>query len=346
VRLHTGTSEVLGELVLLDHEALEPGQEGLVQLRLSEPVVCAPGDRFVVRLASPAWTLGGGVILEESKHRLKRFKPFVVEELTRASQSLSSPRDLLDVTLARAQGGAHTAEQLAIEIKRNRTETERLLNDLKGQSRAARIGTGQRWIHVERLQRAKDKIAAAITGWFAEHAHREVVDVRDLRRLVGMEPEFLDAVLSELDKEGALKVEAGGLVRPRRQARARDDATGVLAASVKSALDAGRFQPPSPAELAATTGRGAKEVQSALELLVDRGEAHAIQKGEIYLGHDAWSFAKDAIVRNCEKNRSLDIPSLRDELATTRKFLIPLLEHFDAAGLTIRQGGNRVLKRR
>ncbi len=346
VRLHTGTSEVLGELVLLDHEKLEPGEEGLVQLRLSEPVVCAPGDRFVVRLASPAWTLGGGVILEESKHRLKRFKPFVVEELTRASQSLSSPRDLLDVTLARAQGGAHTAEQLAVEIKRNRTETERLLNDLKGQNRAARIGTGQRWIHVERLQRAKDKIATVLAAWFVEHAHREVVDVRDLRRLVGMEPEFLDAVLSELDKDGALKVEAGGLVRPRAPARERDDATGMLAQSVKAALESARFQPPSPTELSASTGRSAKEVQSALELLVDRGEAHAIQKGEIYLGHDAWSFAKDAIVRNCEKNRSLDIPTLRDELATTRKFLIPLLEHFDTAGLTIRQGTNRVLKRR
>jgi len=31
---------------------------------------------------------------------------------------------------------------------------------------------------------------------------------------------------------------------------------------------------------------------------------------------------------------------------TSRKFLIPLLEHFDAQGLTIRQGGNRILKRR
>jgi selenocysteine-specific elongation factor len=346
VRLHTGTSEVLGELVLLDSETLEPGQEGLVQLRLSEPVVCAPGDRFVVRLASPAWTLGGGVILEESKHRLKRFKPFVVDELTRASQSLSSPRELLDVTLSRAQGGAHSAEELSVEIKRNKEETERLLNDLKGQGRALRIGSPPRWIHAERLQRAKDKVSAALTAWFGEHAHREVVDVRDLRRLVGFEPEFLSAVLQELEKDGVLKTEPGGLVRPRAKERATDDKTGALAAEIKQALEAARFQPPSPVELAASTAKSPKEVSSALELLVDRGEAHAIQKGELYLGHDAWSFARDAIVRNCGQNGSLDIPSLRDELATTRKFLIPLLEHFDAAGLTIRQGANRVLKRR
>jgi selenocysteine-specific elongation factor len=149
-----------------------------------------------------------------------------------------------------------------------------------------------------------------------------------------------------MEKDGALKVEAGGLVRPQARARAQDDATSVLAQNVKAVLEKARFQPPSPAEIATGLGRGAKDVLSALELLVDRGEAHAIQKGELYLGHDAWSFARDAIVRNCEKNKSLDIPTLRDELATTRKFLIPLLEHFDAAGLTIRQGSNRVLKRR
>ncbi|MEE8289301.1 MAG: hypothetical protein V3R25_07800, partial [Nitrosomonadaceae bacterium] len=44
IRLHTGTADLLGEVVLLDSEELAPGQDGLVQLRLVEPVVCAPGD--------------------------------------------------------------------------------------------------------------------------------------------------------------------------------------------------------------------------------------------------------------------------------------------------------------
>jgi hypothetical protein len=32
-------------------------------------------------------------------------------------------------------------------------------------------------------------------------------------------------------------------------------------------------------------------------------------------------------------------------LGTTRKFLIPLLEHLDAIGVTLRQGAHRVLRR-
>jgi selenocysteine-specific elongation factor len=346
IRLHTGTAEALGELVLLDCEELAPGGKALVQLRLEEPVVVAPGDRFVLRLASPAWTLGGGVILEESKHRLKRFKKFVVDELTRAAQSLSSPRELLEVILSRAQGGASSAEDLSVEIKRSKEETERFLNDLKGQGRVTKLGSPARWIHGDRLKAALKKVESAIAAWFAEHANREVIDVRDLRRATGFEPEFLHALLSELEAQGVLALEAGGLVRPKGRSAGLDAKTSELASVVKSALEAGKYQPPSPLELAAKLGRAPKDVAAVIELLVDRSEAHAIQKGEIYLAHVHWEAARAAIVKNCEKNKSLDIPSLRDELSTTRKFLIPLLEHFDAQGVTLRQGGNRVLKRR
>jgi len=347
IRFHAGTAEVLGELVLLDTEALEPGGEALAQLRLEEPVVVAPGDRFVLRLASPAYVLGGGVVLEESKHRLKRFKKFVIEELSRASQSLASPRDLLDTVLARARPGLHTPEELAREIKRSHAETERLLHDLASQKRIARLGSPPRWIHLEKLALCSAKVEVAIQAWFeGEHAHREVVDVRELRRATGFAPDFLHVVLQELEKSGRVKLEPGGLVRRTDGKAAVDPALENLLGRVRATFEAAHFQPPTPVELAERLAVPEKSATRAIELLKDRGELHAIQPGEIYLAHATYEAAKAAIVANCEKNRSLDIPSLRDQLQTTRKFLIPLLEHFDTAGVTIRQGSNRVLRRR
>ncbi|MCY2960945.1 MAG: selenocysteine-specific translation elongation factor [Planctomycetota bacterium] len=347
IRFHAGTAEVLGELVLLDHDVLEPGGEALAQLRLEEPVVIAPGDRFVLRLASPAYVLGGGVVLEESKHRLKRFKKFVIEELARASLSLASPRDLLETVLVRARPGLLGPEDLSVEIKRSATETERLLNDLGSQKKALRIGTPPRWIHAERLAAALVKVEASLQSWFeGEHSHREVMDVRELRRATGFAADFLQALLVELEKAGKAKVEAGGLVRRTSGKPALDPALEDLLARVRGALADAHYQPPTPPELVERLKVPAKSVQRALELLLDRGEIHAIQPGEIYFAHATYEAAKSAVVRNCEKNRSLDIPSLRDELQTTRKFLIPMLEHFDTAGITIRQGGTRVLRRR
>lgn len=344
IRLHTGTAEVVGEVVLLDQEVLEPGASGLVQLRLEEDVVCAPGDRFVLRLASPTITLGGGQILEESKHRLKRFKDFVVEELSRAAEGLDSPRELLEVVLSRARLALASTDALAVEIKRPRDETERLLNDLKSQGRVRCLAPG-RWIHVDKLAHAREKLGAEMTGWFAEHAHREVVDVRDLRRLTDLDAELLDALLADEAQAGRLKVESGGLVRPAQRATRVDTQTEELSTRVIASLRAAAFQPGTPDELAQALGLPPKAVRSALEMLSDRGDVHRVNR-EFYVSREHFERARDEVVKNCTLHGSLDIPSLRDALSTTRKFLIPLLEHFDGLGVTTRLGGNRVLKKR
>jgi selenocysteine-specific elongation factor len=344
IRLHTGTVEALGEVVLLDREELAPGETGLVQLRLEEPIVCAPGDRYVVRLASPAFTLGGGVILEESKHRLKRFKSFVVEELERQVHGLESPRELLEVVLFRADDGTHAVDALAVEIKRSKAETERLLNDLKGQGKVRALAMG-RWIHGERMERALERIRKELEAWFGDHAHRQVIDVRDLRRITGFEADFLHVLLEEAARRGMLVSEPGGLVRPAGKAPDLEPKRAELAAKLREALVGARFVPPSPEELAGRLGKPRKEVESLLEHLCDTGAVQRVGP-EFYLAREHYDAARAAIVENCSAHGALDIPSLRDQLSTTRKFLIPLLEHFDAQGLTIRQGGHRVLKKR
>jgi selenocysteine-specific elongation factor len=344
VRVHTGTAEAVGELVLLDCERLEPGGTALVQLRLDEALVCAPGDRFVLRLASPAVTLGGGSILEESKHRLKRFKRFVLEELGRAAEGLDSPRDLLEVALSRWDEGLATLDDLAVEIKRSRDDTERLLSELKSGGRARLLGA-RGWIHTDRLRSARESLERSLAAWFAENPHRAVMDVRDLRRLTGFPDAFLDALLEFEARERTLELQSGGLVKPLGRAAAADEATEEAARNVQAALARVPFQPPAPAELLALLGLPEKRLRAVLELLVDRGQVHRVSP-ELFLTAENFQRARSAVVANCQKNGSLDIPSLRDELATSRKFLIPLLEHFDATGVTMRQGANRVLRKR
>ncbi len=60
-RLHLGTAEVAAVLHLLSGPALRPGEIGLVQLLLAEPVAAVSGQPFVLREESPpATTIGGG----------------------------------------------------------------------------------------------------------------------------------------------------------------------------------------------------------------------------------------------------------------------------------------------
>jgi selenocysteine-specific elongation factor len=345
VRLHTGTADPLGELVLLDRERIEPGEEGLAQVRLEEALVCAPGDSFILRLASPAATLGGGQILEESRHRLKRFKGFVIEELSRQERSLRDPAALLESTLARSDDDLSAPADLAHAIKQPLDVTQALLERLFSERRARAIGVKQHWIHADRLEAALTKARAAIAKWFADNPLRRVMEVLELRRITGLEPEFLDALVDDDVKRGRLVREPGGLIRPAGREVAVDETTLARRAALLAALESTPFSPPSPEELSAAIKLSAAELKRVLQLCVDEGSIVRINP-EIHLTSAHYARARELVVENCTKHGHLEIPELRDALGTTRKFLIPLLEHFDTKGVTSRLGANRVLKRK
>ncbi len=66
VKLHTGTSEVMGTIVYFDRNELSEGSQEsiLCQLRLDEPIAVLRGDRFIIRRPSPVETIGGGWVLD------------------------------------------------------------------------------------------------------------------------------------------------------------------------------------------------------------------------------------------------------------------------------------------
>jgi selenocysteine-specific elongation factor len=202
----------------------------------------------------------------------------------------------------------------------------------------------ERWVQAEVLDRACATLDGALAAWFAEHAHRAVVDVLELRRRTGFEAGFLAAVLDHRERAGALELLPGGRVRPVGRAAELSPALRRLADAVGERLAAARFQPPSLKELAEAGTGAPTDLERVAEHLVDDG-AVAHVGGGLYVATAALAEARAAIVENRQAHGHLEIPELRDRLGTTRKFLIPLLEYFDAQGVTIRQGANRVLRK-
>jgi selenocysteine-specific elongation factor len=344
VRMHTGTAESVGEVVLLDQERLDPGMRGLVQLRLDHPLVCGAGDRFLLRLASPMITLGGGLVLEESEHRLKRFKGYVLDKLSARREHVESPRELLEEHLRHHHEAWQGLEELAVHIKREPREVRVLLEELAAEKHVHLLGNN-RWIHVDRLEQALSRMRAALEGWFDAHPLRGRMDLRDLRAATPFEPTLLSALVTVAGERGWLVAEAGGSLRLAGRAPALDEETRRASEACLASLKGAGFKPPTSLELAGEFGLSPERVSSLLELLADQGEIVRVG-GELYLARGPLEEARAAVIANCGEHGHLEIPALRDRLGTTRKFLIPLLEHFDSEGLTIRQGGHRILRRR
>ena len=92
LHFHSYTSETIATVVLYGKKQVEPGESALAQLRLSEPVLLLPGDRFIIRQFSPVITSGGGVVVENTPPRkvknaadYARFLTILAEELRAGS---------------------------------------------------------------------------------------------------------------------------------------------------------------------------------------------------------------------------------------------------------------------
>ena len=64
VHFHAFTSEGMATVSVYGYEMVRPGSARLARLKLEEPIVLAPGDRFVLRQPAPVATIGGGRILD------------------------------------------------------------------------------------------------------------------------------------------------------------------------------------------------------------------------------------------------------------------------------------------
>ncbi|MBZ0152203.1 MAG: SelB C-terminal domain-containing protein, partial [Planctomycetes bacterium] len=112
--------------------------------------------------------------------------------------------------------------------------------------------------------------------------------------------------------------------------------------AVVRTCDQGGFRPPELAELEAAVGLRGDALLSLLDRAQDEGRIDKV--GDHFYAAAIVRKVARAIRDNClAHGEVLDIPALRDQLETSRKYLIPLLEYIDALGLTVLRGGVRRL---
>lgn len=91
IKLHIGTTEVMGRIVFFDRNELkEENGEILCQLRLDEEILTKRGDRFIIRRPSPQETIGGGWVIDPRGQKY-RFGEHTIEELEKKKDG--SPKE-------------------------------------------------------------------------------------------------------------------------------------------------------------------------------------------------------------------------------------------------------------
>ena len=328
VKLHTGTTEVMARLALLEGASLEPGTSAWAQLRLAEPVALAVGDRFVIRRPSPPETLGGGVIADASGERLRRGAASVASLERRTAPTPTS-------RLLAALDAPRTADEAADRAGLGAEERDAAVAALVAGGRAVPLGDALL------AREGYEALALRVERGLAQ-AHRRSplrpgARREELRSTLGLTPKRFNALVGALVAEGRVAERGSALALPAH----RPELTEAQRTAWQRARDAiGRqpLQPPSPASLEADFGLDRELVVA----LAERGELVRIGTEAVFLP-DAVARFGDAVISELAEHRTITVSRARDLTASSRKHVLPLLQFLDDHGLTRRSGDDRIL---
>ena len=337
VRFHIGTAETMARVVLFDRNRLEPGDRALVQFRLEQPVVARAGDRYVVRFYSPVTTVGGGVVVHPWAPRHARIGEAAIERLRSVAES--DGKDRLARVMGELREGASEAE-LAILVGTTPSELSRDLAELASERSLREIGG--RWYEATAISDVRRALTAEISLSHARKADAPGVSLESLRSAVGAPPELVNAVLSDLQQDGAIRIEGSvaALSGHVPKLSAVQEAVGEVA--LARIREAG-LAPPAVKELAAEAGVPADRLLAVLKFLCGQGELVAVTP-DLYYASGAIKEVKQSVKATLGRGQAATPAELRGALGISRKYLIPLLEYLDAEGFTRRSGEGRVLR--
>lgn len=345
VRFHTGTSEVIARVLLLNREEIEPGAGAFAQVLLDSPVVVMGRDRFVIRSYSPVRTIGGGEILDPQGRKQKRG----IDQFLRELEILLSGTDAerVETIIGRAGAAGLSAWDLAVRSGMAMADLQKIIKDLAQKKKVILPEKdGSRIIAYPAYQALQDRLLAEIEGYHRKNPLKEGMPKEELRMVL---PEEVDAKLfnmaaRELEKEGRIAVEKESVRLTGHRVSLKGELEGLKTKIAQTYLKA-KLTPPLVKEILERFDSKPGEVQSVLGVLLKEGVLLKVTE-ELYFHRSPMDQLKSDYVKLLAKDGKATPATFKDLTGLTRKFIIPLMEYFDATKLTIRVGDHRMLRER
>ena len=346
VRMHVahGTREVLGRILLADTlPQLKPGESCFAQVRLEEPLPLSAGDRFILRTYSPVAVAGGGQVLQAHPRRRSMLNADEQEQLRALEQGNIQQAVELNV---KQQASPATASEVARAIGIEEGVATACLEEAARKRRLVEVGSGTPALFTTQalVQRTVSAIERTLIGFHAKDAKAIGMGKAQLAHECApkMPPERFDALVEEAVREGKA-VAVGGLVGHPSAVGAAQAAKDQEAGQLLAEMLRVGVTPPPLKYLFEQAGLGQGEGRQALTKLVHEGHAQRITE-ELFLASETLESCERAIRAHLEAGGEGTVAALKDAMGTTRKFAVPLLEYFDAHGVTKRAADNRTLQ--
>lgn len=341
VKFFLGAAEVQARVRLLGSEELLPAEEGWLQLELSEPVVAIRGDRYILRRPSPGETLGGGTVIDpHPKGRHKRFSSQELASLDTLARG--TPTEILFQSLLAL--GTATLQEVITRSNLDPSTADHASQELVSQGEIIPLEIGEQTAlapltlvtskgYWEQLKR---QVLQEVADYHKIYPLRRGIPREELKSRLKLSPRFYNIALHKITSEGNLE-EIGALVRQvgytiqfnSQQQRSVD---GLLARFI-----AAPYSPPTAKECLTEVG---EELYNAM---IEVGLLIPIPPDVVFRKQD-YDLMLSEITSLLNKKGTINAAEVRDHFNTSRRYVLALLEYFDAQGITVREGDSRRLK--
>jgi selenocysteine-specific elongation factor len=343
LRIHLGTKEFLGRVILLEHEELLPGASGLVQIRLEAPCVAIRGDRFVVRRYSPPLTIGGGVVLDPHPSRHKRFHKETVTLLSALEHERLE--DLITARLKVSTNHAKSPDELSAETGIRVDTISDHLRQLPPETPILLITPfpDVRAYHVEHWSHLQQRIVETLDLFHRENPLKPGLNRDELRGkgFRQVDPFIFEHALENLIAENRI-VLRGPTYALTHHTLSLTPSQQRLREAIASTLRSERLTTSRMTEIAERLGERPGDVQTVVDAMLVLGDIVRIDEA-IYLHAETVAETRQKLIDALRKTRQITVSEFRELVGTTRKYALPLLSYFDRIGLTERHGDVRIL---
>jgi selenocysteine-specific elongation factor len=338
LHFHAYTTETIAEVRLYaakqqSVKQLNPGEEAYAQLRLAEPMLLLPGDRFIIRQFSPVITIGGGVVLDASpstrRQRIEGTLAFL--QIMRDG----SPEQILVARVVRRGTIGLRLNDLAGEMNIRREEAMKLAG------KAGVVRCDQVLISLDAFAKAKADVLQALKKFHDANPLVAAMSKEELRDRVKLGSAVFYGVLGKLAEEKKLEV-AGEVVHLQGRGVAMQAEEIESKTIIEQAFASAGLKVPSLKEVLAGLKVDNIRAQKIVTLLL-RDKILIKISEDLVFHQSALLDLRRRIAALKPSTSKIDIARFKDITGVSRKYAIPLLEYLDRERVTRRVGDDRVI---
>jgi selenocysteine-specific elongation factor len=326
VHFHSGTAETEATIRRLgSREPIRGGEKTWVRLRLREPLLLLPGDRFIVRMFSPVVTIGGGEVVDAEPPR--KSTPERAQRLREAA-----PAERLSMLVAESRAGTSLSDL----VRRTGWREEEIR---AAAGKLKRIAAAPEWFVVPAwFEERGEALAGVLKEFHRANPLQTGMSKEEARAQVLAEaPAFVfEALLGESEDA----VAEGDTVRLKshRVALAGDEEAAQR--KIEEAFERAGLAVPSTQEVLAGTGIDPARSRTLLQILLRQQSLVKVSEDLIF--HRT---ALDSLrgLLAARRGARFQVGEFKQWTGVSRKYAIPLLEFLDRQRLTRREGDSRVI---